>query len=348
MHVVFPALLAILNLALPADSNPPVPGVQVDYRRYRLTIVVGPFEVPAMPLGMEHAMHEEEPGTVPQEFTWPVDSWFRGYRAEVLDARGRLLSRRLLHHFTLVNYDRRTLFSPVAERLASGALKSDDAMAPKTIGAPMKAGQRLGLYVMWRNQSGQDLSGVYLRITLTWSPGNLLPRPVSALPVVLDVNFRPGQPNTYDVPPGRSERSAQIVFPISGRLLAVGGHLHDQGESVRLEEVETGRVLVQVTARRGPDGRVDGVSRRMLALWGPGLRVDANRRYRVVGVYDNITADTVRHVMAEVIGIFAPDDMRQWPAVDRSAPIYLQDLARYGVVARPDSAGQHGHMHHGP
>lgn len=337
MFLVLAGLLATLP--------PPVPGVHVDHRRHLITIIVGPFDVGAMPPGMSHAMHDEEPGTLPQEFTWPVDGWFRGFHVEVLDAQGTLLSRRLLHHFTLVNYDRRTLFYPVAERLASGSLKSEDAMAPKTIGAPMKSGQRLGLYVMWRNQTGQDFQGVHLRLTLAWSPANLLPRPVSSLPVVLDVNFRPGQGNTFDVPPGRSERSAEIVFPIPGRLLVVSGHLHDQGESVRLEDAETGRVLVRVAARRAPEGTVQGVARRLLALWGRGLRVEAGRRYRVVGVYNNATADTARHAMAELVGIFAPDDMRQWPAVDRSDSTYVRDLARYGVRARRDVTSGDVHEH---
>lgn len=340
--------LFLAGLLATVPPLPPVPGVHVDHRRHLITIVVGPFDVPSMPPGMEHAMHEEAPGTVAQEFAWPVAGWFRGFHTEVLDAQGTLLSRRLLHHFTLLNYDRRTLFFPVAERLASASLKSEDALAPKTIGAPMRDGQRLGLYVMWRNQTGQDLQGVYLRLTLKWSPADLLPRPLSSLPVVLDVNFRPDEGNTFDVPPGRHERSAEVVFPISGRLLAISGHLHDQGESVRLEDAETGRVLIRVAARRGQDGRVSGVARRLLALWGPGLRVDARRRYRVVGVYNNITADTARHAMAELVGIFAPDDMRQWPAVDHSDPTYLRDLARYGARGNQATLSTHAHEHHAP
>jgi hypothetical protein len=340
--------LAGLLVALPSPPQPPVAGIHIDQQRRVMTIVVGPFDVAAMPPGMMHAMHDEDPGTIAQELTWPVDGWFRGFTTEVLDARGTPLSRRLLHHFTLVNYDRRTLFSPVAERIASASLESEDALAPKTIGAPMREGQRLGLYVMWRNQTGQDVQGVYLRLSLTWSPANLLPSPVATLPIVLDVNFRPGQVNTFDVPPGRSERSAEIVFPIPGRLLVVSGHLHDQGESVRLEDVETGRVVVAVAARRDPDGRVHGVARRLLALWGPGLRVEAGRRYRIVGVYNNVSGDTARHAMAELVAAFAPDDMRQWPQVDRTDPAYRQDLARYGVRTGQESARHDMHEHHMP
>src|SRR5258707_4964601 len=115
--------LVLAGLLATVPQLPPVPGVRVDQRRHVITIVVGPFDVPSMPPGMEHAMHDEAPGTIAQELTWPVDGWFRGFKMEVFDARGTPLSRRLLHHFTLVNYDRRTLFFPVAERIASAALE---------------------------------------------------------------------------------------------------------------------------------------------------------------------------------------------------------------------------------
>lgn len=336
------ALALIAVLTTPHKTQPPAAGVQVDHRRHLITIVVGPFDVSATPPGMQHAMHEEDPGTLPIEFVWPTAGWFRGYRTEVLDADGGALPRAILHHFTLVNYDRRGLFTPVAERLASASLQSEDALAPKTVGAPMRPGQRLGLYVMWRNHTARDYRQVFLRLTLVWSPANLLPQPVSALPIVLDLNFRTGQANTFDVPPGRHERRTEFVFPISGRLLVATGHLHDQGEAVRLEDAETGRVLLDLRARRNRDGSVRGVSRRLLALWGRGLRIEAGRRYRVVGVYNNITADTSRHAMAELIAIFAPDDMRRWLPVDYADPAYLADLARYGAAAGPS---EHTHEH---
>jgi hypothetical protein len=345
LHALVAGLIASLSFSSPGESAP-VPSITVDRRHHTVTIVVGPFDLPSMPPELDHAMHEENPGTLAHEFIWPENGWFRGFRSEILDARGGPLPHELLHHFTLLNYDRRSLFSPVAERLAAAALEHK-AVAPKTIGAPMQSGQRLGLYVMWRNQTGQDLGGVYLKLTLISSPANLLPRPVNALPVVLDVNFRPGYGNTFDVPPGRSERSSEVVFPISGRLIAVGGHLHDQGEAVRLEDAETGRVLVNVRARRDADGTVHGVSRRLLALWGRGLHVKAGRRYRVVAVYNNIRPDTVRHVMGELITVFAPDDMRQWLPVDHADPTYLADLAHYGAVMTPEQA-EHERQHHMP
>ena len=134
----------------------------------------------------------------------------------------------------------------------------------------------------------------------------------------------------------------EFVFPMSGRLLAATGHVHDQREAVRLEDAETGRVLIRLRADRSADGTVRGMTRRRLAWWGRGLKIQAGRRYRVVGVYNNVTTDTARHAMAHLVGIFAPDDMRQWLPVDYEDPLYVADLARYRVGARPE---QHAHRH---
>ena len=58
------------------------------------------------------------------------------------------------------------------------------------------------------------------------------------LPVYLDV-LPPGG-RMYDVPPGTSKRSWDWSPAISGRVLALGGHLHKYGQKLVLEDVTTG------------------------------------------------------------------------------------------------------------
>jgi len=40
-----------------------VAGIHIDQQRRVMISVVGPFDVAAMPPGMVHAMHDEDPGT---------------------------------------------------------------------------------------------------------------------------------------------------------------------------------------------------------------------------------------------------------------------------------------------
>ncbi len=48
-------------------------------------------------------------------FEWPLDTWLRGARVKVVDGRGHVLPRQLLHHLTIVNFDRRELIYPTAD-----------------------------------------------------------------------------------------------------------------------------------------------------------------------------------------------------------------------------------------
>ena len=80
-------------------------------------------------------------------------------------------------------------------------------------------------------------------------------------------------------------------MPVSGRLIAAGGHLHDFGKELRLEDLVSGRVLARVKAKRTPTGEVTGVSH---ALYGMlrGPHLVAGRQYRLVAVYQGAAPRT--------------------------------------------------------
>ncbi len=164
-------------------------------------------------------------------------------------------------------------------------------------------------------------------MTVKWTPTNLQPRPISVLPIYMDTNMSEDGNNEFFVPPGRTTKSFEFTLPVGGHLLGVGGHLHDYGSSVRLEDVETGKVLVTLRARRDSTGKLLGLERKLFATHGEGLRIRANHRYRVIGEYDNPTRDTLPGAMAHMVGIFAPDDMSKWPKIDPTNRWYQKDLA---------------------
>ncbi|HXH63031.1 MAG TPA: hypothetical protein VNG95_02540 [Gemmatimonadales bacterium] len=315
-------------------------GVTYDTRHHRVTVVIGPYDVAPTGGSMEMPgmdMSMDDMGAMAQTFVWPEQGWFYGFHTELIDAGNKPMPRWLMHHFTLLNFDRRTLFDPYVERLASARYNGEDVVAPKTIGAPLTAGTRLGLYMMWFNDKPDTVRGVFVRLTLYYMPSNMQPAPISALPVVMDVALIPGQAEMYDVPPGDHERSRIFRFPISGHLVGAGGHLHEQGAYVRLEDSVTGKVLVDLRPVLNAQGEMTGLTRRILALNGPGLRILANHPYRLVAAYHNTSRDTLHEAMGEMMGIFSPDDFAQWPAVDYADRAFLTDLATYGIRAIPDS-----------
>jgi hypothetical protein len=343
-------LAASLGLG-PSDPAPTVT-VSVDSSRHELTVTNGPFNLPNMPPMDDHAMMDlgMSHDTQLQRFQWPVNGWFRGFRVELTDAHGRAVPSHVMHHMIMVNFSRRQLLYSAAERLMGTGTETEEVTVPKTIGVPMKPGMNLGMYIAWHNDTGRDLEGVRLKLIMLWTPRNQNPPPVNALPIYMDVNLTVGGTNTFDVPPGKSSKAYEFTLPVAGRLLGVGGHMHDYGSRVRLEDAQTGKVLTQVVAERAPDGKLLKVSRKLFGVSGKGLRLKANHRYRVVGEYDNPTGELrVKGAMASMVGIFVPDDMKRWPAVDPRDQTYQQDLASLqvrGTGGHSMPGMQHGHEAH--
>ncbi|MBK5189777.1 MAG: hypothetical protein JJD97_16155 [Gemmatimonadaceae bacterium] len=144
----------------------------------------------------------------------------------------------------------------------------------------------------------------------------------------MDVNNVIGGTTAFDVPPGPTVRSAVFVMPIGGRLLGIGGHMHDYGVALRLEDAQNGKVLGRLRANREADGRIRGVSRFNYGFHEEALHLEGGHRYRIVAEYDNPTGRTLAHGgMGSIAGAFAPDDISEWPALNRIDPDVQRDEA---------------------
>jgi hypothetical protein len=347
-----PSLLMVLLSTAPLQAAPiahhdPALTLTVDSARHEVILRAGPFTIAAMPEGRDHAGHGAHDmagmATPFQTFDWPVTGWLRGFRITLTDARGLPLPRRLIHHVNLINLERRALLYPAMERTLAAGQETEDLSLPRTVGFPMKAGTSMGLMAAWANDTGAEIAGAYLTVTLLWTPANLSPRPLDALPLYLDVNYRgAGESVSYDLPAGSSSRSYEFRLPVGGRLLGVGGHLHDHALALTLEDLENGRTVVRLRARADRSGRLQSVERRLYGTRGDGLALRAGRRYRLTALYDNRTGAVIPSgAMGIMIGLFVPDDLAQWPAVDLSDSRIVADLA--AIRATPASAGAHRH-----
>ncbi|MBK7714381.1 MAG: hypothetical protein IPI38_02985 [Gemmatimonadetes bacterium] len=347
------SFLLLTALGRPLPPRPavdPTVTVTVDSSRHEFTIRAGPFHLPDMGAMDHHAMDLGAAHSTPVfHFAWPVEGWFRGFRTAVVGGGGQALPRRLMHHMVVINYGRRQVLYPAAERLFGAGQETEDARLPATIGVPMTPGMDLGFYIAWHNDTGADLDGVYLAMTIEYLPRNQNPRPLDVFPLYMDVDLRVGGSNTFDLPPGRSERAYEFTLPVGGRIIGYGGHLHDYGRTVRLQDVASGRVLAQVRADADRAGRVRGVSRGLPGVRGAGVRLRAGSRYRVVGVYDNPTGTLlVNGGMAHLAALFAPDDVRALPRIDDRDPDYQRDLASLEIMGMGMRTGAgDGHDHAG-
>lgn len=272
-----------------------------------------------------HEGHTRSP-VIPIE--WPADGYLRGFELDLQDGAGNPLPRSLMHHLIGVNFDRRMLLYPVAERLFGIGTETGDTKLPKTMGVPLEAGQDIGFYVMWDNSTGETLDDVYVRLALPWTPASEADDIVEVLPFYADVNLDIGSTDAYDLEPGHSVRRYEFQAPAAGRLIAASGHLHDFGTVVRLEDARTDEVLLEITPKLDEDGMIRGISRKIMGVWHGGVRLEEGHTYRVVGVYDSPLAETVpMGAMAHIVGLFAPDDLSRLPDADPDSEIWALDLS---------------------
>lgn len=334
MVTLFLAAAAIF--AAPAarrHSAPPVAAPHIDIRvdsaHSRIIVTAGPFDLPAMDPHMD--MSAMAPNDV-MPFAWPVDGYLRGFSVRMRDSAGNALPHEILHHLIGVNFDRRQLIYPAVERLFGWGAETDPVELPASMGVPMHLGDKLGMYAMFHNETGKDIPAAYLEVTLLYTPakGHSV---LSVMPFYVDVNNHIGATTTFDVPPGKSTHSYEFELPIGGKLVGIGGHLHDYGSSLELEDATNGKVLARLKARRDHDGRVEGVGRFMFGFNSDALALEAHHPYRVVADYDNPTKDTFKDGgMGHINGAFVPDKGAAWPTLDLTDPLVKRDIATLPIM----------------
>jgi hypothetical protein len=214
----------------------------------------------------------------------------------------------------------------VPERLVASGAETKPVLLPASMGVPMTPDQHLVLFYMLTNPTTTPVGGATLRVTINYTPDREK-GPRNVMPFIVDAFVgQNGGDRSFDLQTGVSETSAEFTIATDGHLRALGAHLHDYAVEIRLEDVATNKVLARLKAKRDSEGHVLSVaSTRFLLKWG-GLRLHANHKYRVVGVYDNPTCSVIpQGAMAVLVGVFIPDDIRAWPPVNRADPLYLED-----------------------
>jgi hypothetical protein len=309
---------------------PVLPAARVTVDRAASTLVI---ELPAVDLPSRQGEHEPMVTLTTHVVVVPIDAMLHGARVEVVDGTGRVLPRVLLHHVNLADPARRELFAPISLNILAASKETPSLAVPRLLlGLPVARGQRLLASGMLANPTSTTYRGARVRVVLSYAaPGRVFPL-YHAYPWVMDVMFplgqQPGGSKAFDLPPGRTARSWESRPAVAGRIVGLGGHLHDYGVSLELRDVTTNEVLWHGVPVREASGRVLSVPVTTFYGWrGLGVRVVPTHRYRITVVYDNPTGHTLRNGgMGAVAGLFVPDRGAAWPSVDPADPAYRVDL----------------------
>jgi hypothetical protein len=321
-------VVALLPRLLSAQAGAVPFVVTVDSSHDEVVITTGPYRLPAM--GGEHAghmNHEAMMEKITQRFDWPVEGMGRGFHMELRDAGGKQVSQRMLHHLQIINASRRQLILPLEEKIMAIGRETSNIMLPNTVGMPLAAGSKMRINIMWHNETATDIEAVYMTLRIRYSPDNLVPRPVPVLPISMDIADVKGRPNTFRIPTGVDTITREFVLPLSGRVLALSGHMHDWGTGLWLEDAKTGHVITRVTPTLDSLGRITHMPLKLYGVFGEGLKLEAGHHYRLVATYNNRSGASIDGAMGHLDGIIAVRDLRQWPRLGTNGSGYLDSGA---------------------
>ncbi|MES2123767.1 MAG: hypothetical protein V4503_03670 [Gemmatimonadota bacterium] len=338
------SLLAPAVHLAPAPAPRPSLAVSVDSTRHQVVLTISGVEIAAPTAGAHHAEMHAAGGEFPLlRFRWPVNGWARGASLTLAGPDGKSLPREIVHHINVVNFDRRQLFYPIAERLLAMGQETESIRLPATVGVPVSASMAMGVIGAFHNPGHTALRGVVLTLRIDYSPANLVPRPISVLPAYLDVRDPVGNDVDFDLPAGRSRFSYDFVMPLTGRIIGAGGHLHNFGTGIELLDLGGPREksVIRLGTALARDGSILKVERALPGVSGKGIRLEGGRRYRVAGEYDNSSGQSIAHgAMVHLILLFAPDREDGWPAVATADPGFKRDTDRLEEMG--NAAAMHG------
>lgn len=264
-----------------------------------------------------------------EEVVVPHAIYLHGFSYRIVDGHGRELSADVLHHLNVIMPDNRELFLPISQRLvAFGKETGAQSFPADEIGIPVRGGQRLTVAAMLHNPTGQAHEAVSVEVRLEYVPASDQQPRLVAFPFQMDVGFPTGDKDV-DLPPGRSVFTWEGSPAIPGKILAIGGHLHELAERIGLVDVTTGKELWRGLPRYDDAGRMTGVTVEAFDE-DSAIALDPSHTYRVVATYRNPTRATLYSGGMGVLGgVFLPAEGAVWPAADSSDRLYRLDRLHY-------------------
>lgn len=299
-------------------------------------VVVGPVALP------EGGAHVRLPI---QMIDIPVDGWLHGFEIVMTDGEGNELPSRLLHHINFIDPNHRELFASIPRRIMAAGQETSSESMPWFLGYPVDADQPIIVSAMFGNEFAADYPEVYARVRFDYSQeGEGLFDPwFDVYPFYMDV-MGPVGLKDFPLPPGKSTQSWEGTPAVDGRMLAVGGHVHDYADEIRLEDVTTGKVVWRAEPIVSESGQTVGLPVSKL-WWKLGVKLQADHTYRIVVEYTNPTDETIAGGgMGAIGGVAWVSRKTEWPVLDKTNAEYVADLTN--TLEAPVKLA-HGHGHGG-
>ena len=284
--------------------------VQNDDAAHVITLRLGPLNLPA------HAEHSAITQPAPVFFEIPFDGWITAYHPRLTDAGGSVIPGRLLHHVAFYNTARPDfLCANKDEHIFGAGGEMNDWPATPGFGYRVEKGDRIRITSMFHNPTDTAYEDAYLEVKIEYQPsgGTELH---SVYPAWIDVK-ECGR-SDYDLQPGQNVTSGTTKIDFNGVLIGVGGHMHDYGRELVLNNETTHQVVAKLDSTLDAKGHIVSM---------PIVRFDDRGGYhlkkgdnlKVTATYDNTSGHELPSgAMGIVVGYFLPDDPAQMTALHKS------------------------------
>ena len=335
--LVAAATVAVAAATLSGTANagaPAAPTATVVNTGESTSIVrVGPFVLPAAPMG---DMHVNRPlGNVPKPCE---DCYITAIEPRLVTADGKRADMNtgvMLHHVVIAEP---AATDPTCGRNGIGAMgrrlfASGDERTPITLpdgfGFKVQPGPWTGIIELMNHS---DIPQVVFYETVVHHVPASTPGMKAVTPVWLDVNNC--STSEYAVPAGKSATEWSWTSNLTGRVVAAGGHVHDGGQGIMLDNTTTNTRMCSSRAGYGTGVMETMVTSMSTCSWDSLGALRAGDQLTLTSLYD------AHQAMSDVMGImliavYETDDVNG----GRPAPAWM------GRKPQTHVPGGAGHSH---
>jgi hypothetical protein len=286
---------------------------KADSATHVVTLRVGPMNLSA------NTGHMKMPQPPDQIWQIPFDGWLLAYHPRLVDAGGNAVPGTVLHHAAFWNENRADFLCPNKEEhiFGAGSEMTDWAEVPG-YGYHIQKNDKIRIETMVYNPTATSYENVYLEVQIPYADadaGSVGKVIRNVYPAWMDVKSCSN--SSYDVPAGKSEKSGTVTVKYDGVLLGVGGHLHDYGRQVVLQDESRKETVATLDAKVNEKGLLESVPVKLFVQQG-GYKFSAGDVLKISATYENLTGKLLREgAMGIAVGYFVPTDDAKMAALRR-------------------------------
>src|SRR6266849_2267101 len=295
---------------------------KVDSTAHSVTLRVGPMNLPA---NTDHMKMPQPPDLI---WAVPFEGWLLAYHPRLVDSNGGAVPGTVLHHVAFWNENRADFLCPNKEEhiFGAGSEMTDWAELPG-YGYRVQKGDKIRIETMVYNPTATSYDKAYLEVNIPYADANA----ASVAKVIQNVypawmDVKSCGDSSYDVPAGKSEKTGTVTVKYDGVQLGVGGHMHDYGRQIVLQDVSRKETVATLDAKSDDQGHLESVPVKLFLEEG-GYKFAKGDVLKVSATYENPTGKLLRDgAMGIAVGYFAAADDAKMAALRRN-PKMSHDMA---------------------